>query len=189
MNLRDAFFVTFSFIAIFSGFLTVSRRDPMYSALSLILFFGAISGVMMILQAPFLAMMQLMVYAGAILVLFLFVIMLLALRGEEVGGERPWPLQLLAGTGCAVLFGLLSAAILRAHFSGGAPPPVPEAFGSPEEVGKSMFADFVLPFEIVSVLILAATMGAVVLAKKHLEKPDGPAGGEGDTGHVAGGGH
>lgn len=188
MNLRDLFFVAFSFVAIFSGFLTVSRRNPMYSALSLILFFGSISGVMMILQAPFLAMMQLMVYAGAILVLFLFVIMLLALRGEDVGGERPWPLQLLAGTGCAVLFGLLSAAILRAHITDAPPVPVPAAFGSPEEVGRSMFADFVLPFEIVSVLILAATMGAVVLAKKHLDKPVGPAAGP-NEGPVAGGGH
>lgn len=168
--MRDAFFVAFSFMAIFGGFLTVSRRDPMYSALSLIVFFGAISGVLMVLSAPFLALMQLMVYAGAILVLFLFVIMLLALRGEEIGGERPWPLQLLAGIGCAVLFGLIAAAILRKDFS--ALPPVAAGFGSPEDVGKTMFAEFVLPFEIVSVLILAATMGAVVLAKKHLDKPD-----------------
>ncbi|MEK7468344.1 MAG: NADH-quinone oxidoreductase subunit J [Planctomycetota bacterium] len=171
--MRDAFFVAFSFLAIFGGFLTVSRRDPMYSALSLILFFGAISGVMMILAAPFLALMQLMVYAGAILVLFIFVIMLLALRGEEIGGERPWPLQLLAGIGCAVLFGLIAAAMLRAPFQ--ALPKVGPEFGSPEQVGRTMFAEFVLPFEVVSVLILAATMGAVVLAKKNLGKPEGPA--------------
>jgi NADH-quinone oxidoreductase subunit J len=182
--MRDAFFVAFSFLAIFGGFLTVSRRDPMYSALSLIVFFGAISGVMMVLSAPFLALMQLMVYAGAILVLFLFVIMLLALREADAGEERPWPLQLLAGIGCAVLFGLIAAAVLRAPFV--ALPAVPATFGSPEEVGRSMFADFVLPFEVVSVLILAATMGAVVLAKKNLDKPAGPAG---DSPKNAGGGH
>ncbi len=183
--LREAFFVIFAFLAIFGAFLTVSRRNPMYSAVSLIMFFGAISGVMMILAAPFLALMQLMVYAGAILVLFLFVIMLLALREEELGDERPWPLQLLAGIGCAVLFGLIAAAILRAPFP--AAPAVGPAFGSPEEVGRSMFAEFVLPFEVVSVLILSATMGAVVLAKKHLDRPavaqDSPA----DRGH--GGAH
>lgn len=166
-GLREAFFVLFSFLAIFGGFLTVSRRNPMYSALSLILFFGAISGVMMILAAPFLALMQLMVYAGAILVLFLFVLMLLSLRDEEIGGERPWPLQVLAGLGCAVLFGLLAAAILREPFVD--LPRIGGEFGSPEATGRTMFADFVLPFEVVSVLILAATMGAVVLAKKHLE--------------------
>lgn len=173
MNLRDAFFVMFSFLAVFGGFLTVSRRSPMYSALSLILFFGAISGVMMILAAPFLALMQLMVYAGAILVLFLFVIMLLSQREQDLGGERPWPLQLVAGLGSAVLFALITTAILRTPFQ--AAPVVGAAFGSPEEVGRSMFAEFVLPFEIVSVLILAATMGAVVLAKKHFEQPELPA--------------
>jgi NADH:ubiquinone oxidoreductase subunit 6 (subunit J) len=138
---------------------------------------------MMILAAPFLALMQLMVYAGAILVLFLFVIMLLALREEELGEERPWPLQLLAGIGCAVLFGLMAAAILR---SPSAPAPsVGPDFGSPTEVGRSMFADFVLPFEVVSVLILAAMIGAVVLAKKNLDHPE-PAE-EPPDGH--GGGH
>ena len=183
--LREVFFVIFSFLAIFGGFLTVSRRDPMYSALSLILFFGAISGVMMILSAPFLALMQLMVYAGAILVLFLFVIMLLSLRNEDLGGERPWPLQLVAGIGCAVLFGLLAAAILREPFNEAAV--VGPQFGSPEETGRTMFADFVLPFEVVSVLILAATMGAVILAKKHLDKPAEdvapPAPGHGEASH------
>jgi NADH-quinone oxidoreductase subunit J len=181
--MRDAAFALLSFLAIFGAFLTVSRRNPIYSALSLLVFFGSISGVMMILYAPFLAMMQLMVYAGAILVLFLFVLMLLALRDEELGGERPWPLQLLAGVGCATLFGLLAAAILRAPAAGD-PPAVPEDFGSATAVGRSMFADFVLPFEVVSVLILAATVGAVVLAKKHLEHleppetpPAGPGGG------------
>lgn len=183
--LRETFFVIFAFLAIFGAFLTVSRRNPMYSAVSLILFFGAVSGVMMILSAPFLALMQLMVYAGAILVLFLFVIMLLALREEELGEERPWPLQLLAGIGCAVLFGLLAAAILRAP---SAPAPaVGGDFGSPAEVGRSMFAEWVLPFEIVSVLILAATMGSVVLAKKHLDRPE-PAEEPADT-HGPGGGH
>lgn len=169
MTLRDAFFIAFSFLAVFGGFLTVTRRNPVYCALSLILFFGAISGVMMILAAPFLALMQLMVYAGAILVLFLFVIMLLSLRDEELGGERPLPMQVLAGVGCAVLFGLLSAAVLRARLPTETPQAGPE-FGSPEAVGTAMFADYVLPFEIVSVLILAATVGAVVLAKRHIEQ-------------------
>jgi NADH-quinone oxidoreductase subunit J len=179
--MRDAAFVVFSFLAIFGGFLTVSRRNPVYSALSLLVFFGAVSGVHMVLHAPFLAMMQLMVYAGAILVLFLFVVMLLALRDEELGGERPWPLQLLAGIGCATLFGLVAAAILRAPPA--APPEVAPQFGSAQEVGRSMFAEFVLPFEVVSVLILAATMGAVVLAKRHLDHPEPP------EAPPAGGGH
>lgn len=170
MNLRDFFFVLFSFLAVFGAFLTVTRRSPMYSAMSLLVFFGAISGVMMILAAPFLALMQMMVYAGAILVLFLFVIMLLSLRKEELGGERPWPLQLLAGCGCAVLFGLLAVAILRSELPRTAPALGP-GFGSPEAVGRAMFSEYVLAFEIVSVLILAATLGAVVLAKKHLEPP------------------
>jgi len=169
MNLRDFFFVFFSFLAVFGGFLTVTRRSPVYSALSLVIFFGAISGVMMILAAPFLAMMQMMVYAGAILVLFLFVIMLLALKEEELGGERPWPIQLLAGLGCAMLFGMIAHAILKTPLKPAAP--IGQDFGSAEAVGHSMFAEYVLPFEIVSVLILAATIGAVVLAKKHLPQP------------------
>jgi NADH-quinone oxidoreductase subunit J len=169
MNLRDFFFVFFAFLAVFGGFLTVTRRNPMYSALSLIVFFGAVSGVMMILSAPFLALMQLMVYAGAILVLFLFVIMLLSLRQEELGGERPLPLQILAGAGCVVLFGMLASAVLGSTASGTPPPVDAQKFGSPEAVGKEMFGGYVLAFEVVSVLILAATMGAVVLAKRHLE--------------------
>lgn len=170
MSLRDAFFVLFSFLAVFGAFLTVTRRRPMYAAASLLVFFGAISGVMMILAAPFLALMQMMVYAGAILVLFLFVIMLLSLSDDELGGERPWPVQLLCGAGCAVLFGLIAAAVLNADLARVAPPASPE-FGSPDAVGREMFTSYVLPFEIVSVLILAATMGAVVLAKKKLEPP------------------
>jgi NADH-quinone oxidoreductase subunit J len=123
-----------------------------------------------------------MVYAGAILVLFLFVIMLLSLRENEIGGERPWPVKLLAGIGAAVMFCLLAAAVLRAPF--GPAPAVSPSFGSPDAIGKSMFSEFVLPFEIVSVLILAATMGAVVLAKRNLERP---AAAPPEAGH--GGGH
>jgi NADH-quinone oxidoreductase subunit J len=114
------------------------------------------------LHAPMLGVLQVLIYAGAIMVLFLFVIMFLNPTATEPRRKLWW--------GFGSLAAILLAAALAAIFSNGGAPIDPvaatEIFGSPDMLGKSLFSDFVLPFEIASVLLLVAIVGAVVLAKR-----------------------
>ncbi len=144
----------------------VTRKNPIYSAFFMMGLFVSISVLYALLAAPFLATMQLLVYAGAILVLFLFVIMLFNLSPEEMGKEPGGKVKALAGGICALLFALMVAAISRVKTSSF--PEAPADIGSAKWVGAAIFRDFVLPFEVVSILILVAVLGAVVLAKKKL---------------------
>lgn len=140
-------------------------RSAIYSALFLVLNFGTVAVFYILLNAPFIALSQVSVYAGAIMVLFLFVIMLL---GTEVlpGTEAlPWqrPLAvilavMLAGEAIYLLF-------IRKAAGGQIPAPV-ESFGSPQAVGQVLFSQYLLPFEVTSVLLLIAMVGAIVLTKK-----------------------
>jgi NADH-quinone oxidoreductase subunit J len=164
--MHDALFAGLAAVSVGSALLVVTRRNPVYSALFLILCFLAIAGIAVLLHAPFLAGMHVLVYAGAIMVLFLFVILLLNLKPEELGGEYPWLTRAIVALLAMGLFAFLAYAFshdsdLQAHA------PTPSAkFGSVEEIGGLMFRRFLLPFELVSVLIMTAIFGAVVLARK-----------------------
>lgn len=166
--MSDLVFAIAAGASVGTGLLVVTQRNPVYSAISLMGCFLAFAVLYLTLDAPFLAAMHVLVYTGAILVLFLFVIMLLNLKPEEMGKEYGLPARAFIGLLCAGLFLLLAVPlakdvrVFRDEAPGG------HAFGSVERVGETLFHDYALPFELVSVLILAAIFGGVILAKRKL---------------------
>ncbi len=170
MSLELVVFAIASGLAIVSALAMVVVKTPVRSVISLVLTFFALAVLSILLAAPFIAALQVIVYAGAILVLFLFVIMLLNLQHEAVGKDQR-PVQKLLGLVTVVaLGGLLLGATLRA----GAPP-VPPAGGlipAKDEIpiiGKLLFSDYLLAFEALSVLLLLAAVGALVLSKRRFD--------------------
>ena len=126
----------------------------------------AVAGLFLTLGAQFIAAVQIIVYAGAIMVLFLFVIMLLQLRGEPGGGRRMLGPKVLGGVMGLALMAQLGAVVATTSYPSGAPNP---AFDSPlntQAVGRLLYTRYLLPFEVTSVLLLVALLGAVVLAKR-----------------------
>jgi NADH-quinone oxidoreductase subunit J len=140
-------------------------RNAVYAALNLIINFTAIAIFYLLLEAPFLALIQITVYAGAIMVLFLFVIMLLGAEKLATGPTLPWqrPLSILLGV--VLLFEAAYALFFRSS-PGGLPEPTMAGFGSPEAIGETLFSTYLLPFEVISILLLAAMVGAIVLTMK-----------------------
>ena len=167
----DWFFLAASLLTIAAGMLSVTRRNPIYAALWLMVSFAGMAGLFFRLDARFLAAIQVLVYAGAIMVLFLFVIMLLALKPEELGKEPAGPAR--AAAAVLTLFIAGAGMILITEALGPAQIPVlgpriPAGFGGVRFLGEGLFGPHLLPFEGVSVLILAAIVGGVVLAKRKL---------------------
>jgi len=162
-------FYLFAAVAVGASLLVIAQRNPIYSVLLLIASFGALSGLYVMLDAPFVAVIQIVVYAGAIMVLFLFVVMLLNAPHEETEADERRHLLLRSGP---LRFGALLAAVLAfelvwALTQGGESGPF--AGGSTTSVaaiGRSLFTDYAFAFEVTSVLILVAMVGAVVLAHR-----------------------
>ena len=157
-----ALFFLFAGLAIACAISLVYHKNPLYSAISLVGVLISLACVYVTLAAPFIAAVQILIYAGAIMVLFLFVIMFL--NAAELERER----GLWWGFGTILAFML--AGVLVPLFVGDElaeeSVTASDIFGSPEMLAKSLFNDFVLPFEIASVLLLVAIIGAVVLAKR-----------------------
>lgn len=184
-------FYAFGAVAVVASLLVIAQRNPIYSVLLLIASFGALSGLYVLLEAPFAAVIQIIVYAGAIMVLFLFVVMLLNAPHEDTdedlmaAGIGPHP-EFDPATGAqtidtaiprekrpgAMRFGAVLAALLivelvwalgrggeSGQFAGG-------AVSSVGAIGRSLFTDYAFAFEVTSVLILVAMVGAVVLARR-----------------------
>lgn len=164
----DPVFYMASGAAVLSGVGVVTRRNPVYCAIFMLVAFLSLAVIYLNLQASFLAAMHVLVYTGAILVLFLFVIMLLNLKPDELGKEYPLPTRGAVALLCAGLFGVLAApALLDPSLRAPQKPPGAD-FGSIETVGRSLFGPYALPFELASALILVAIFGGVVLSKKKL---------------------
>jgi NADH-quinone oxidoreductase subunit J len=149
-----------------SALLAVTRRNPVHSMLWVLALFLHVAGIFLLLGAEFLAAVQVIVYAGAILIFYLFVVMLLDLPTEEA---RPrfgahWPFAAGVGISFAALAWLARAEMLApaAPARAAEDPPL----GSLSEIGVALFGPFALPFEIASLLLLAAIVGAVVLARR-----------------------
>lgn len=157
-------FYALSALTIVSALIVVFTKSPMYSVLSLIVCFFTIAGHYIILNAQFLAITHVIVYAGAIMVLFLFVVMLLNLNAETEPHKSP-KLKFAAVISAGMLFLTLIAA-LKTSMSGGYEPPPASLNGLVQHVGQRLFTDYLLPFEISSILFLSAMVGAVALAKK-----------------------
>lgn len=165
-------FLVFGVVAVAGAVNLLVQRHPINSALSLIAVMAALAGEYMLLGAEFVAAVQVIVYAGAIMVLFVFVIMLLNAGVEEqTKGSR---VAILFGIPGMLLGSVLIAWVLLRH-SGTESVPAGALPGSPSTIGWLLFHEFLLPFEITSILILIAIMGAVVLASKHTSPGGGPA--------------
>jgi NADH-quinone oxidoreductase subunit J len=150
--------------AVVGGLLMVSLKNPLSGAFALILSLCSLAGLFAMLHAEFVFILQILVYAGAIMVLIIFTIMLLNLKKEELE-EAPvgWMRLLFTATACA------AAAFAAIQIFGEVPPAAVEmtaGFGSMEAVGRSMLSDFIYPFEVISLILLVAIVGVVLLAKK-----------------------
>src|SRR5437016_7785155 len=161
--LHLALFLIFGAVCVAGAVNLLAQRHPINSALSLVVVMGSLAGEYLLLGAEFVAAVQVIVYAGAIMVLFVFVIMLLNAGVEErTEGSR---IAIRFGVpGIVVLAGLVIYSLMN-RASASDTVAVGAMYGSPVEIGRLLFRDFLLPFEVTSVLILIAIMGAVVLAR------------------------
>lgn len=166
--MADLFFYLFAALTLLCGALVVLNpfsRNPVTSAMFLVLTMVFLSGLFVLLHAFFLAAVQILVYAGAVMVLFLFVIMLLDLKTEEQRKIKVFSAG-IGATAVAGLFGLIGLAIWNGSPAGTT---VPRVEGATFELGQLLFTDYLLPFEIVSVLLLVAMVGVILLSKKDLK--------------------
>jgi NADH-quinone oxidoreductase subunit J len=163
-------FYFLSFVAVLSALLVVFSKNPVYSVLYLIITFFAIAGHYVLLKAEFLAVVHVIVYAGAIMVLFLYVIMLLNLNRDS----EPHKSNILkvAAAICAGLLLIVLVGSLKGSSMIADPLPNTTDIGSVKNLGKVLFTDFLLPFEIASVLLLAAMIGVVMLGKQEKQNTD-----------------
>ncbi|MGI9102125.1 MAG: NADH-quinone oxidoreductase subunit J family protein [Terriglobales bacterium] len=167
-----ALFALFGAICVAGAINLLAQKHPISSALSLIVVMGSLAAEYMLLGAEFVAVIQVIIYAGAIMVLFVFVIMLLNAGAEErTKGSR---VALVLGVPGLVVFMAVIAWILVRQGSAAGDVAVGALPGTPPEIGRLLFRDFLLPFEITSVLILVAIMGAVVLANPLKPKAGSP---------------
>jgi NADH-quinone oxidoreductase subunit J len=176
ITLEVVLFYLFGGATVVSSLAVVTQRNPMHSVLMLIASFVALAGLYINLDSPFTAVTQIIVYAGAIMVLFLFVVMLLNAPREDVASPYG-PAYVTLTTGPRRAFAVLSVILLAelayamSQFVSGSQPSGPAAaahVSSVRQIGIAIFTDYSLAFEATSVLILVAMVGAVVLAKKKL---------------------
>jgi NADH-quinone oxidoreductase subunit J len=167
MSLSEIAFYSLSFLAIFSGLAMILSRNPVHSVLYLIVTFFAIAGHYFLLNAEFLGAVHIIVYAGAIMVLFLYVIMMLNLNKEQIEKTKNW-IKFTAVLSSGVLMLVLVALISKSTIT-----PMAQGeltVGTVQHLGKILYSDYLLPFELASVLFLAAMVGAVYLSKKETVK-------------------
>jgi NADH-quinone oxidoreductase subunit J len=160
-------FLVFAVISVACGISMVVQRHPISGALSLIGVMGSLAVLYLLLGAEFIAAAQLFVYAGAIMVLFIFVIMLLN-AGKEKVPVKGWAVTIAGVPLLVMLLGMFSYMIQRAFPKSPAVKFGAFMGGGPREVGMAVFTQYVLPFEVTSALVLIAIIGAVVLARKEI---------------------
>lgn len=167
--LTTLFFAVITFVAIVSAILVITCKNPINSALSLVMTFFCLATYYVMLDAPFMATVQVMVYAGAIMVLIVFTIMLLNIR---VDATKKHSHKIVLGS-IIGFFTLINTVFLLlkgrvALPTGPYNEEMIKQIGHTELIGREMFTNFLLPFEITSILLLVAIVGAVIIAKKKL---------------------
>jgi NADH-quinone oxidoreductase subunit J len=162
--METAVFLLFAALAVFSAIVVVAHRNPIYSTMALVLTLFSVAVLFVLLGAPFLAALQILIYAGAILVLFLFVIMLLNVQREEAPYHGQPVQRWAAVLGAAVFCGMLSMLLLRSHRA--ATPPLTAAMVSFQGLAHDLFSIYLLPFEIVGLLLLVAVIAASAVAQR-----------------------
>ena len=165
MNITQILFWLLSVMALFGAMMVITSKNPVYSVLWLILTFFSISGHYILLNAQFLAIVNIIVYAGAIMVLFMFVIMLMNLNKNTEPQKHRWVkfIGAIAG-GCLLL--VLVAALRNTEVKGQSALLNQGNIGLIQNLGKELFSTYVVPFEISSILFLSAMVGAVVIGRK-----------------------
>jgi NADH-quinone oxidoreductase subunit J len=162
----------FAAVSVLGSLLVIGQRNPIYSVLALIVAFFGLSGLYVLLEAPFVAVVQIIIYAGAIMVLFLFTVMLLNVPREDAAEwdrahpfYRPWALRV--GTGLAVVMSvqLVWALSRTSGLNVGVADQRP-GVSSVAELGRVLFTDYMFAFEVTSILIIIAMVGAVTLARR-----------------------
>ena len=168
-------FILFAGLAIGCAISMVAQRNPLYGAISLIGVFISLACLYVMLAAPFIAAVQVIVYAGAIMVLVVFVIMLLNVEEED---RRPMRLRALVPIAvglAAILFGEAAFIIFFVHTSPGTPTANVSDIGLTSSIGAGLFTTYLLPFEVTSLLLLMAIVGAITLARRGGLLPPGAA--------------
>ncbi len=169
-------FYLFGTVAVVASLLVVLQRNPMHSVLLLIVSFAALAGLYILLDSPFAAVIQIIIYAGAIMVLFLFVVMLLNAHKEDdppagsltAGGPLRIGAVLAVVLAAELIWALVRAEGTRDGRLAGGAGADPGTLGSVRELGRVLFTDYGFAFEVTSILIIVAMVGAVVLAKREL---------------------
>ena len=168
MPVSEILFWFLTALALFSALMVVFSRNPVHSVLWLIMVFFAISGHYILMNAQFLAIVNLIVYAGAIMVLFLFVIMLMNMNTESEPQKSQWMKMAAAISGGALM--LIMIAALKDNVGAVSKTSGEGSIGLIKNLGNVLFTEYVVPFEISSILFLSAMVGAVVLGKKESSK-------------------
>jgi len=157
----------FAFLMLVFGAAVVLNRNPIASALSLVICFMGLSALFMSLDAFFIGIIHVLVYAGAVMVLFLFIIMLLDLRAEQL--RKINYVAVAGGTAVALAFFLQIYFVIRQLSAAQQPfPPLVQKTDDIHNIGTLLFTNYTLPFQIIGVLVLVATIGVVVLSKREL---------------------
>jgi len=161
-----AIFGVLAVLAVGAGVGVIAQRDPFKSALFLLLNFCSLAGLYLLLNAQFVAIVQIIIYAGAVVVLFLFMMMLIGVeRAREIPNLRPYQWLLAVFLGLLLLAGVVWALIPA---GGGTVPPLSPS-DNVRDIGAALLTDYAVPFELTSLVLLVAIIGSVVLAKKKLE--------------------
>jgi NADH-quinone oxidoreductase subunit J len=164
MEFSHILFLGLAALAVVAAFNVILQRNPIYSAIGLIVVLGSLAALFLTLSAQFIAAMQIIVYAGAIMVLFVFVIMLLNVRAEETRMDKQKYLKWLAAP---LFLALLAEVMAVVRFVNLTPQPLPQqVLGTVENIAFGMFTDYLIPFEAASILILMAIVGSMLLARR-----------------------
>lgn len=165
--MEQVFFILFAILAVVSAVAVVSLKNPVHSAVSLMVCFVQVAAIFILLRSPFLAAAQVFLYVGAVMVLFLFVIMMLDIRKASISRFMPgglfWIIVLLAVLAYEIFAMILKSRIAAQSISSA------RLDGSVMEIGRALFTKYLLPFEIVSVILLVAMVGAIVMGKKEIK--------------------
>jgi NADH-quinone oxidoreductase subunit J len=171
---EELFFGYFAGVIAVTAFLVVALKNPIYSALSLLVLFFHVAGLYVTLHAEFLAAVQIIVYAGAILVLYLFVVMLLNLKRDDQYHNQ-WRLAAFVSIPLFIEF-LILLASAKAERPGIVPQEQPGAAAADNTmaIGETLYSTYLFPFEVASLILLVAMIGAIILAKKDIMEPPTP---------------
>jgi NADH-quinone oxidoreductase subunit J len=163
--LEQGVFWVLAVVVTFFAIFTMTRRNPVSAVMSLVATFFGLAGIYATLSAHFLAVLQVLVYAGAIMVLFIFVVMIL--NREEVAPLALRPMRLLGVAAAIYLLAVFWKVVSVGVDTDKPPPIIPETFGTVASIGDLLFRQFLYPFEAISLLLLVAIVGGVVVSRSH----------------------